>query len=163
MTVATILALQQRPFFEELEFHLIGDGPLFEVTVAPLRSLRNVRLERRFLEQSEIAQLHREYGIFLCPTRGDTQGVSRDEAMSSGLVPVTNLAGAIHEFVDESSGVLAQEEDVEGLVEGITRLYRDAQLFAKLSAAAAARVRRQSGPEQTTRRELTLMRSTGQS
>jgi glycosyltransferase involved in cell wall biosynthesis len=36
------------------------------------------------------------------PSRTDTQGVSRDEAMSSGLVPVTNAVAAIPEFVDDT-------------------------------------------------------------
>jgi glycosyltransferase involved in cell wall biosynthesis len=157
LTVAAILALRTEPCFLELEFHLIGDGPLFDETVEPLRGLSNVRLDRRFITQTEIAALHREYGIFLCPSRGDTQGVSRDEAMSSGLVPITNLAGAIPEFVDEHSGILAEQEDALGLAAGIVRLYDDPDAFLRMSAQAAQRVRRQSGPEQTTQRELTLM------
>lgn len=157
LTVATILALSERPCFTQLEFHLVGDGPLFEETVAPLRHLPNVRLDRRFLTQREIANLHRQYGVFLCPSRGDTQGVSRDEAMSSGLVPITTKAGAIPEFVDAQSGILVECEDVVGLAAGIERLHEDALLFQQLSAQAAQRVRRQSGPQHTTERELALL------
>jgi glycosyltransferase involved in cell wall biosynthesis len=106
----------------------------------------------------EIAELHRDYGIFLCPSRGDTQGVSRDEAMSSGLVPVTNRVGAIPEFVDASCGMLADAEDVSALAEGIERLYAAPELFLTLSEQAAARVRRQSSPDCTTAREVALIR-----
>jgi glycosyltransferase involved in cell wall biosynthesis len=158
LTVAAILALTEHPFFGELRFHLVGDGPLFEETVAPLRGLPNVQLDQRFLSQAEIAEMHGNYGVFLCPTRGDTQGVSRDEAMSSGLVPVTNRAGAIPEFVDSHSGILAEREDALGLASGIARLYADPQLFLELSAGAARRVRAQSGPDQTTALELALIR-----
>jgi glycosyltransferase involved in cell wall biosynthesis len=110
--------LSNEPFFNELEFRLIGDGALFEETVAPLRDYPNITVERRFLTQNEIAALHKEYGIFLCPSRWDSQGVSRDEAMSSGLVPVTSSIAAIPEFVDEDCGVLAPAENAEGLSKG---------------------------------------------
>ena len=106
--------------------------------------------------QQEIADMHKEYGIFLCPSRIDTQGVSRDEAMSSGLVPVTNGVTAIPEFVDTSCGILAEEEDAHGLAEGIIKLYEDPSLFQKMSKAAAKRVRTQCGFDQTIGKELKL-------
>ena len=73
-----------------------------------------MEIERRFVSQSEMAELHREYGFFLVPTRYDSQGVARDEAMSSGLVPITNPVSCVPEFVDESCAVLGglQEPDV---------------------------------------------------
>jgi spore maturation protein CgeB/glycosyltransferase involved in cell wall biosynthesis/SAM-dependent methyltransferase len=157
LAVSAILALAERPYFDQLDFHLVGDGPLFDETVAPLRGLANVRIDRRFLSQREIAELHKHYGVFLCPSRGDTQGVSRDEAMSSGLVPITNSAGAIPEFVDHECGILAEREDALGLAAGIALLYEDPALFLELSLRAAQRVRRQSGPDQTTAREMSLI------
>jgi glycosyltransferase involved in cell wall biosynthesis len=87
LTVKAIELLSNKPWFFDMEFRLIGDGPLFEDTVAPLRKYKNVYIEQRFLNRDEIAALHKEYGIFLCATRWDSHGVSRDEAMSSGLVP----------------------------------------------------------------------------
>lgn len=155
--VAAILELSREPFFGELSFHLIGDGPLFEQTVAPLRDFPNVRLEQRFLSQQEIAALHADYGIFLVPSRMDSQGVSRDEAMASGLVPVTNRVAAIPEFVDEGCAWLAGPEDARGLAEGIRTLYRDPDRFLAMSAAAAAQARRLSGHEATIARELVLI------
>jgi len=156
-TVAAILELVREPFFPDLEFRIIGDGPLFDETVAPLRKYPNVILEKRFLQQDEIAALHKEYGIFLCPTRMDTQGVSRDEAMSSGLVPITTRVAAVPEFVDEECGILAEPEDFRGLAEGIRRLYYDPDLFRRLSRAAAERVRRQRGFSNTLLAEIELI------
>jgi spore maturation protein CgeB/glycosyltransferase involved in cell wall biosynthesis len=158
LTVATIQLLARERWFEELEFRLIGDGPLFEETLAPLRTYRNVHIEKRFLRQSEIAMLHREYGIFLCPSRMDTQGVSRDEAMSSGLVPVTNAVAAIPEFADEECAILAPAEDAQAMATGIARLYNDPERFAAMSKAAAQRVRTQSRIAKTIAQEMELMR-----
>ena len=157
LSVAAILRLAEQPFFSELSFRLIGDGPLFEETLAPLRGLANVTIERRFLTQPQIAALHRAHGVFLCPSRMDSQGVSRDEAMASGLVPVTSAVAAIPEFVDEGCGVLAPPEDADALAEGIAGLWRDPERFLRLSAAAAARVRRQSAADIVIPQEIALV------
>ncbi|WZB74632.1 glycosyltransferase [Achromobacter insuavis] len=123
LSVNAILKLAEQPFFSELEFRMIGDGKLFDETLEPLRRFPNVRIERRFLTHPEIAAIHKDYGICLIPTRMDTQGVSRDEAMASGLVPVTNAVAAIPEFVDASCGVLARAENADDLAAGIVEMY----------------------------------------
>lgn len=158
LSVKAILALSSRPYFKDLEFRMIGDGKLFDQTLEPLRDYNNVYIERRFLTQTEIARLHQEYGIFLCPTRMDTQGVSRDEAMSSGLVPITNAVAAIPEFVDESCGILAREENAEDLAAGIAAVYEDPQRFLNISRAAATRVRAQRSVDRVIDHELLLLR-----
>jgi glycosyltransferase involved in cell wall biosynthesis len=160
LTVAAVLRLSREPWFEELEFRIVGDGPLFEETVAPIRSFPNVQLEQRFLTQREIAVLHREYGVFLVPTRMDTHGVSRDEAMSSGLVPVSTAVGAVPEFVDDDSGILVPGEDAEALAAAVARLRADPDLFLRLSAGAADRVRRQSARADVLDDELRVLRGT---
>jgi len=159
LSIKAILELSEKPYFNELEFRLIGDGILFDEIVKPLRGFDNVIIEKRFLSQQEIAAMHKEYGIFLCPSRIDTQGVSRDEAMSSGLVPVTNGVTAIPEFVDTSCGILAGEEDAHGLAEGIAKLYENPELFQKMSEAAAKKVRKQCNFNKTIGKELTIFNS----
>ncbi|GGA66720.1 hypothetical protein GCM10011521_01080 [Arenimonas soli] len=154
LVAATIRRMAQHPDFPAFQFHLVGDGALFEENFAGLEQFSNVRIERRFLRQPEIAELHREAGIFLVPTRGDTQGVSRDEAMASGLVPVTTAAGAVPEFVDEDCGVLVPAEDVEALAGALLSLAADPDRFQALSRAAALRVRRQSDIRLIVDREL---------
>lgn len=156
LSVAAILALRDEPWFDDLEFRLVGDGKLFDETLAPLQGIENVRIERRFLTQGEIAALHREYGVFLTPTRMDAQGVSRDEAMSSGLVPVTNAVAAIPEFVDADCGILAPAESAEGLAAGIAAVYHDPDLFLRLSENAARRVQGQSSKALMIGKELRL-------
>lgn len=159
LSVKAILALRDRPFFDDLEFRIIGDGPLFDDITAPLAGLANVTCEKRFLLQDEIAALHREHGVFLNPSRMDTQGVSRDEAMSSGLVPVTSRVAAIPEFVDETCGYLAEGEDHHGLADAIVDLWQNPETFQQKSRAAAERVRRQSAKERVIRAELALFAS----
>ncbi|MCS6970669.1 MAG: glycosyltransferase [Planctomycetes bacterium] len=156
LAINAILLLAKHPCFSHLRFTIVGDGPLFSLT-EPLRDFPNVTLHQRFLRQEEIAALHRQHGVFLVPTRHDTQGVSRDEAMSSGLVPITNRVAAVPEFVDDSCGILVPPEDVQGIAHAILDLYDHPEKFLRLSAAAAARVRRQAASDIIIPQELRLL------
>lgn len=159
LAVQAILELSNSEAFETLQFTIVGNGPMFDETLAPVRHFSNVRIHKGFVRQEQIPELHRTHGIFLVPTRIDTQGVSRDEAMASGLVPVTNAIPAIKEYLDEECGVLGAVEDFPSLAKGILEMVADPQLFERRSAAAAARIRRQSGSDIIVPRELALLES----
>lgn len=157
LSVQTIFLLSKKPWFGELEFRLVGDGRLFDEVLSPVRHFENVVIDRRFLAPRELREMHREYGVFLCPKRWDSHGVSRDEAMASGLVPVTNAVGAIPEFVDAECGFLAPPEDAVGLADAIERLFLDPALFARMSCNASRRVRRQRDIDDIVAREAALV------
>ncbi|MBM6403501.1 glycosyltransferase family 4 protein [Phycicoccus sp. CSK15P-2] len=157
-TVAAILELSTRPFFDRLSFTIRGEGPMFAETVSPLRDLPSVSVQEGFLRQEEIAELHVEHGVFLAPTRFDSQGVSMCEAMASGLVPVSTAIAAIPEFVeDRVTGLLTAPEDPAGLADRIEMLYYNPELFQRLSESAARRVREQCGHEATVSREIEMI------
>jgi glycosyltransferase involved in cell wall biosynthesis len=157
LSVRAVQSLANRPWFGELEFRFVGDGRLFDEVLAPLRQFGNVVIDRRFLTPDELRDMYREYGVFLCPSRWDSQGVSRDEAMASGLVPVTNAVGAIPEFVNAECGVLTPAEDFAGLAAGIESLYLDEPRFATMSLNASRRVRRQSDIDDIVAKEMMML------
>ena len=157
LTVSCILELSKRPFFKNLEFNLYGDGDLFEQTVSPVRHFANVKCHQRFLSQKEISAVHKSHGVFLTPTRMDAQGVSRDEAMSSGLVPITNAVAAIPEFVDHDSGYTVPAEDFVAMADAIEELFSDPDLFLKKSHSASYRAQSQCGYGATIAREMELI------
>jgi glycosyltransferase involved in cell wall biosynthesis/spore maturation protein CgeB/SAM-dependent methyltransferase len=154
LTIGCILKLSNRPFFKDLEFNLYGDGDLFDSTTAPVREFSNVSCHKRFLSQHEIAAIHRDHGIFLTPTRMDAQGVSRDEAMSSGLVPITNAVAAIPEFVDDDCGYAVPAEDIDAMAAAVEAMYMNPSEFQRKSRNAASRVRGQCGFNETIEKEL---------
>lgn len=156
LSVKAIVELSRYPGFEEIEFRIIGDGILFDELVEPLRQFANVVIEKRFLTHQQIAELHKQYGIFLCPTRWDSQGVSRDEAMSSGLVPVTTAVAAVPEFADEQCAALVPAEDPVALAKALRQLIDDEQLFLMKSRKAAERVRAQSAISHVIAQEMRL-------
>lgn len=157
-TVAAIVELSRRPFFDRLRFTIRGEGPLFKETVRPVEGLENVSIHPGFLRQEQIAELHRLHGVFLAPTRFDSQGVSMCEAMASGLVPVSTRITAIPEFVeDRVSGMLAHPEDAVDLANQIEMLYYNSELFLSLSQSAASSVREKCGFASTVGREIELI------
>ncbi|EAJ5683953.1 FkbM family methyltransferase [Campylobacter coli] len=157
LSIKAILELSKREFFKELEFFIAGDGVLFDELTNNLKSFKNITLYKGFLTQKEISNLHKKYGIFLNPTRMDAQGVSRDEAMSSGLVPVTNNIAAIPEFVDNECGILVEPENAKLLADAIEFLYKNPDKFMKLSINAANRVRIQCEKDKIISKELELI------
>ncbi|WP_411644682.1 glycosyltransferase family protein [Aeromonas sanarellii] len=154
LMVEAILELQKYEFFKELEFRIIGDGPLFDEVLAPIVGLDNVIIERRFVNRHEIKALHQQYGLFMCPTRMDTQGVSRDEAMASGLIPLTNAVAAVPEFVDRDSAILDYAEHYSSLVKGIIAIYSSPEEFMRMSTNAKNRVRMNCSNKATIELEL---------
>lgn len=158
LSVKAIIELSKERSFKDFEIHIVGAGKLFKETVKPLQNFENVTLHEGFLNHAEIAELHKEYGIFLTPTRMDSQGVSRDEAMSSGLVPITTSVTAIPEFVDERCGILSPGEDFKSMAQGILDISKDPDLFTLMSSNAAKRVRGQSSTTIIIEKEIALIR-----
>ena len=157
LTVKAIIELSKKKFFNELEIMIIGDGKLFESTLDPLMEFENIMIKRGFLSHDEIAAIHKKYGVFITPTRMDSQGVSRDEAMASGLIPITNNVTAIPEFVDSECGILVDGEDYIAMASGIERIYSNPDEFQRLSQNAAKRVRNQSDSIIIIEKELRIL------
>jgi len=158
-TLAYDIAIAQGADMVEIDVTMAADSELFVFHPGmEHRHLgKNVHLHKTFLQQSEIAQLHKTCGVFLSTKRMDTQGVSRDEAMSSGLVPIASDVAAVPEFVDGSCGILTPGEEYKPVAEAIKRLYHDPELFEQLSENAAKRVRSQTGRPYTIAKELELI------
>lgn len=154
LTVKIILSLRSHPRFAEMHFTIYGKGRLFQSTLAPLRSLENVEIHERFVNAAEIARLHAENGVFLCPTRQDAQGVSMCEAMSSGLVPVTLYNTAIPEYLPEDERLVCRSLD--DMIALTRRLVDEPETFRTLSGLCSRFIREKCGAENTTERERKL-------
>lgn len=136
ISINAILQLSKKPFFNELEFQIYGKGYWFDILTEKVKHFKNVKISQKFFTQNEIPKIHKEFGIFLCPTRMDAQGVSMCEAMSSGLVPLTSNNTAIPEFViDNKTGYLTKSANE--LASKIEYLYNNPQVFLEMSDNAA--------------------------
>lgn len=157
IAISAIRRLSTLADFDKFHFSVHGRGRLFEQLTYPIRHLNNVTICEGFRTHREIRDLHAAHGVFLCPTRQDSQGVSMCEAMSSGLVPVTSMSSAIPEFVtDGRTGFLTT--GANGIVGALRRLYHEPQLFAAMSRAAAHDIRLTTSIDHIVEQELRAMR-----
>lgn len=157
ITVNAILELAKSPQFSQFKIEICGDGPLFDETVEPLKQFENVIINKGFLSHDEMAEKYQQYGVFINPTRWDSQGVSRDEARIAGLVSISSNITAVPEFVSSEDGVLVDVEDYKALADKILWLVENPKDFTNLSINGRARVQEQCNAEQTIYKELRLI------
>jgi len=148
----------RRDGFSGLEITVCGYGQHFRSEVAGVRRFDNVTVEECFSSPAQMAALHDAHGIYLCPTRYDTQGVMLGEAMSSGMATITNPVAAIPDFTDDTCSLLPRGNDPWAFADALWYLVQHPDLMPKLSRNAAARVSRQCGRDATIRKEIELIR-----
>ena len=143
--------------FKELKFTIIGYGRLWNKLTKKLDKFDNITLINKFLTHEEIKRYHSENGIFLTPTRQDSQGVSMCEAMSSGLVPISSNNTAIPEFLNREAGYLTNNY-IE-IAKAIEELNDNPELFSEKSIKAANLIRNLASFEKTIKKEIDLINS----
>ena len=158
IAIEAIQKLSKTQFFDALEFTIYGKGKLFNNLVNKVAHLKNVKIYNDFVENKDIPVIHKDYGIFLCPTRQDAQGVSMCEAMSSGLVPISSNNTAIPEFLlDGKTGFLTNSSDE--IAAKIEHLYNNPDEFLQMSEEASSSIRKISSSESVVMAELELIAS----
>ncbi|MDC2866203.1 glycosyltransferase family 4 protein [Bacillus sp. BP-3] len=158
LAIKAIVELSKREVFKDMEFTIYGKGRLFDQLIQPLLNFENVHVYNKYLTHSEIANEHKKNGVFLCPTRQDSQGVSMCEAMASGLVPITSDNTAIPEFVTNRVTGFTTKNYKE-IADSIEHLYNNADVFSKMSKATAESVINKCNPVDVINKELNLIMS----
>ncbi|WP_113075250.1 glycosyltransferase family 4 protein [Petrotoga sp. 9PW.55.5.1] len=143
--------------FKGLNFTIIGKGKLWHKLTKRIKNFSNVRLINKFLTHEEIKKYHSENGVFLCPTRQDSQGVSMCEAMSSGLVPISSNNTAILEFLNREAGYLTN--NFIEIAKAIEELNDNPKLFSEKSIKVANLIRNLASFEKTIKKEIDLINS----
>lgn len=73
-------------------------------------------------------------------------------------MPISNDIGAIKEFIlDNETGLVADRDDVAGMIERIDFLVNHPDVFLRLSHNAAQAIRRLTGEEMITKKELEVI------
>jgi colanic acid/amylovoran biosynthesis glycosyltransferase len=139
---------------------LAGDGPQQDriaALVAELGIADRVKLPG-FLTQAELAELLSRAHLFLHPSElgpdGNQEGVPNSmlEAMAAGIPALATIHGGIPEAVEHGvSGLLVGERDFAALAKEMVGLANDADRYAAMSRAAAARVAEQYDIRSTVR------------
>lgn len=158
IAIDAILELSKRPCFSEIEFTIYGKGILFDSLTSKVSHLKNVTIINSFVEHSHMPDVFKSYGVLLCPTRQDAQGVSMCEAMSSGLVVISSNNTAIPEFVnDGKTGILTN--NAKEIADKIEYLYNNPDVFQQISQSASHSIGKICGHEKVIAQEILLLNS----
>lgn len=157
-SILAILELSRRECFKDLTFNIYGDGNFFAELIEPIKNLKNVNINKRFLTHEQISKVHEENGILLLPSRFDTQGVSMGEGASSGLVVVGTNTAAVGDFMEpEINHTLAELENPKELADIIERLYNNPKEFLEISKRMATKMHHKCGIESTIKKEIKVI------
>ena len=155
ISIDAILLLSKKDFFNELSFSIYGEGYLFKQLTDKVKHFSNITLHNYFIENKDIPKLHAKHGVFLCPSRLDTQGVSMCEAMASGLVPITCAIGGIPEYTTNNYSSF-QVNTAKEVAESITYLYHHPDTFLAMSENAHQEINDKCNLTDTVSREISL-------
>lgn len=136
--------------FPEIQFVMIGDGELFEVSKNIVKGLgldKNILLLGA-LERKEIIKHIEKSFIYiqhsLVARNGDSEGtpVSIIEAMAAGLPVVsTRHAGIPDVVLEEETGLLVNETEVEQMARSIIRLVENRELAKQMGIMGKERIK----------------------
>jgi colanic acid/amylovoran biosynthesis glycosyltransferase len=145
--LAAVAALAARGV--AVHYDIVGDGPLrrqLEAQAATLGLGSRVAFHG-WQNQAGVARLMHASDVLLAPSRTDSTGdqegipVTLMEAMATGLPVVTTRHSGIPELVEHGvSGWLAEEGEVDGLVDGLVRLANEPELVRRLGHAARCKI-----------------------
>lgn len=149
-----ILKFSKNRYFKKFNFTIYGDGKFFDKYTKSLKKFENVKISKGFLKQEQIMEEHKKHGLFLYPKRGDSQGVSRCEAMASGLVPLASNVEAISEFSPSQTSYLPMT--IDEFIKELIFIAENPKDFLKKSEESARFIREKCNYENTIKKEIEM-------
>ncbi|MEP6811948.1 MAG: glycosyltransferase family 4 protein [Actinomycetota bacterium] len=117
-----------------LPLRVVGDGPLRSRVPGAVG----------FVSPGELGPWYERAAIVVAPSRREGYGVVAREAMAWGRpVVATAVGGLLDAVVDDETGLLVPPGDVPALRAALERLLGDAELRARLGAAAREKAQRE--------------------
>lgn len=115
--------------------------PVFVLLTGPARGYvkkrltqMNVPFKHAFIKHyQEIAKYYNALDLYVIPSRVEGGPKAMHESFASGIPVVSTDVGMIHDYAkNEHDAMVSEVEDIEGLVDGCTRIIEDNNLRGKL-------------------------------
>ena len=131
--------LNAEGFEKNIEFHLVGKGPLWDY-YSQNKKLSNLRY-LGFADDETLNRLYAECDVFVLPTLFEGMPTVVLEAMAQGMPVIVTDVGATLEMVGPENGFIIDKNSPDSLVNAIkTYLSLDAGARKKLSDTSYAKV-----------------------
>lgn len=156
ITEKVILEFSMHKEFKNFNFSVYGQGVLFDRYTNNLKQFKNVKIYKKILNHKEISGIHDKNGVFLYPKRGDSQGVTRCEAMASGLVSIASDVEAISEFSPEDTTYLVKS--VDDFIKAFKDIYNNPDEYLNKSENSSKYISEKCSYENTIKKEIDLIK-----
>lgn len=135
----------------------VGDGPDRE-TLEVLACELGCRDSIEFVgQQSDVESYQLTAKIFALTSAWEGVSIAMIEAMGCGCVPVVSNVGDLADFVDDETGYLLAEEDLDAFVMSISNVLSDQRLWRELSGNSRRRIDENSSKAVITERWKNLL------
>lgn len=122
--------------FPDVEFVLVGDGPLRPELERQAESLGLGKQVLFLGDRRDIPAVLASIDISVLPSASESLSNVIMESMAAGLPVVANSVGGNPELINEQTGILVAPNDRDALVSAVERLLRDANQRAALGRNA---------------------------
>lgn len=144
----------------DVEFLLVGDGPLRRTLEERVRRDDLTRHVRFLGERTDVASLLHAADVFVLPSRSEACPNGVLEAMATGLPVVAARVGGLPEMIESGlSGVLVPPDHPEALAAVVLDLIRRPSFALKLGRAARVEIENRFSLERMVSAFTTLYRS----
>jgi glycosyltransferase involved in cell wall biosynthesis len=121
---------------------MVGDGPDLDSAARLAHDLGREEQVHFLGEQDQVLPLLSIADAFLLPSAQESFGLAALEAMACEVPVVASRVGGLPEVIDDHvNGFLHQPDDLDGMARSTLKLLTDADLRARLGAAAKQKVR----------------------
>lgn len=120
--------------FPKLELEIWGGGDLSPYTTL-IQNIPSVRIENRWIEENEIAEIFENTDLAVLPYREASQSAVVATAFAVGMPCVaTPIPGLCEQILDGKSGIIAASISAVDFANAVARVLRDHRLYSHLSA-----------------------------
>lgn len=118
-----------------------------------------VKFVTRYVKREDLPKFIASHGIFIAPSRQESQGVAMCEAMAVGLPVIATRVCGIPEFVrDNYNGILVPPDNPKAIRRAVLRLMADQSFYYELSKNAVEFVKRNLSQEVIYKKEYRVFK-----
>ena len=155
------LARQVRP---DLHYVLVGVGPLLEALQASVCALQLKEVVHFAGAQADMAQIYASLDLVVSSSHSEGMPLALLEAMASGLPVIATHVGGVAELIEvDTTGLLVEARDSEGLARAVIALMAEPELRHAMGRAARTRVEENFTLQASTEHMLNLLSALAQS